>query len=606
MARDTLNPSGAEHPPAKFFDADRRERFLNACPQLEALFNDYAASGHMPSVSYGVIVDSELIFTHAIGTRIAGRDRRPDADSVYRIASMTKSFTAAAVLHLRDAGRLRLEDPVAQYVSELASVVYPTTDSPPMTIRDLLTMSAGWPQDDPWADRQLYRDDAAISALYREGVSFSNPPSVTYEYSNYGYIVLGRVITQVAGEPAIDYITRELLQPLGMLSTTWHADAVADAHRARGYRWEDERWKEEQPLPSGGDVAAFAGLHSTVRDLARWVGWFQAAWPPRHEDDAGPLSRATRREMQRIWRSFPPLVETVAIGADPQVSGGGYGYGLSMIHNGEWQSAGHAGGLPGFGSHMRWSPAHGVGVVALANVTYANVHDASIEALDMLVRASAARPREVVLTPTLKAAHDDLARLLNAWDDDLADRLFADNFFLDLDRDHWRARCQQLREAHGMLEPDGDVAPTNWLRGARRLRGERGWCDVWATLSPTVPPRVQMLRIRSVQPPSDALHHAAYRLAELSAHPMRRELDRLLAASADRDAAWKQLRLVHLVYGHCTIKEIVSGDGESKAAFRLEGDGRDLLLELCVNPRGKLLRVDFKPKRDDWLAQGYH
>jgi hypothetical protein len=278
-----------------------------------------------------------------------------------------------------------------------------------------------------------------------------------------------------------------------------------------------------------------------------------------------------------------------------------------MIHNGQWQSAGHAGGLPGFGSHMRWVPEHGVGIVALANVTYANVHDACLEALETLIRTSASRPRAVVLTPILQSAHDDLVRLLNAWDDELADRLFADNFFLDLDRGHWRMKCQQLREAHGALQPDREVNPSNWLRGVRRLHGERGWCDVWATLSPTLPPRVQMLRIRSVLPPGDALYHAAYRIAELTAHPIRRELDRLLATACDRDEIWHQLRLANLVYGHCTVKEIVSGDGQFKAGFRLEGRGREILLDLCANPRGKLVSVNFRPEALDWLAQQrYH
>jgi CubicO group peptidase (beta-lactamase class C family) len=467
-------------------------------------------------------------------------------------------------------------------------------------------MSAGWPQDDPWADRQLYRDDASISDLYREGVSFSNPPGATYEYSNYGYMVLGRIITQAAGEPAIDYITREFLQPLGMTSTTWHPDAVPETHRACGYRWEDQTWRQEQPLPSGGDVAAFAGLHSTVRDLARWVGLFQAAWPPRSAEETGPLARASLREMQRIWRSYPPILHTAVIGSAPQVSGGGYGYGLSMIHHGQWQSAGHAGGLPGFGSHMRWVPDHGVGVIALANVTYANVHDACLSALETLVRTSASRPRTVVLTPPLKSAHDDLVQLLNAWDDPLADRLFADNFFLDLDRDHWRSRCQQLRDAHGKLRPEQDVQPSNWLRGTRRLRGERGWCDVWATLSPTVPPRVQMLRVHSVLPPSDSLQRAADRVVKLTAKPIRHELDRLLAPECDREDAWKQLQLANLMYGHCTIKEIESGDGVSQAVFRLEGCGREILLTLRTHDQNQLVSLKLTPAEPGRHTQRYH
>ncbi len=584
--------------------SDRRERFLEVCPQFETLFYDYAAKAHMPSVSYGVVFDSELIFSNAIGCRHIDTDNdcRPDADSVYRIASMTKSFTAAAVLQLRDAGQLGLDDPVRNIVPELESLIYPTTDSPPITIRDLLTMSAGWPQDDPWADRQLYRDDDAMSALYRDGVSFSNPPGVTFEYSNYGYIVLGRIITQVSGEPAMDYMTRTLLTPLGMTATTWHADAIPDHHRAQGYRWEDERWREEQPLPSGGDVAAFAGLHSSVRDLARWVGLFQSAWPPRNSAETGPLSRASLREMQRIWRSDTPTLTTSSLGAAPRMTSGGYGYGLLMAHNGQWQSAGHGGGLPGFGSHMRWAPDDGIGVIALANLTYANVHDACRDALELLIRESGSRPRPVSLTSPLQSAHEALCQLLNTWDDDLADRLFADNFFLDLDRDHWRARFDALRNAHGPLQPDRDIHPINWLRGERRLRGKRGWCDVWATLSPTVPPRVQTLRIRSVLLPSRALRAAADRIAELTARPVRRELDRLLASACDRDTVWQQLRLAHLMYGHCIVKEVVSGDGESSAGFRIEGRGQTILLEISANPRGRLISVNFTPETPNALG----
>ena len=139
-------------------------------------------------------------------------------------------------------------------------------------------MSAGWPQDDPWADRQLYRDDASMTGLYQEGVTFSNPPGITFEYSNYAYFVLGRIVSCVSGEPAIEYIERVLLKPLGMDSTSWQPDAIPDSNRAQGYRWEDEQWREEQPLASGSDVAAFAGLCSTIHDLAHWIGFLLSAW----------------------------------------------------------------------------------------------------------------------------------------------------------------------------------------------------------------------------------------------------------------------------------------------------------------------------------------
>ena len=132
---------------------------------------------------------------------------------------MTKSFTAAAVLLLRDEGTLRLDDPAEEYVPQLTGLPLPSADSARPTVRNLLQMNAGWPQDDPWADRQLYLDDAAIDAITTTGLSYSNPPGTRFEYSNFGYILLGRVIQAASGIPAMQFITERLLEPLGMQET---------------------------------------------------------------------------------------------------------------------------------------------------------------------------------------------------------------------------------------------------------------------------------------------------------------------------------------------------------------------------------------------------
>ena len=569
----------------------RRQRFLDVCSLISPIFERYARTGHLPSVVFGVVVDTELVFTDALGTRLIGHQCKPDKNSVYRIASMTKSFTAAAVLSLRDAGKLRLDDPVSSWVPELEHLVYPSADSAQITIRHLLTMSAGWPQDDPWADRQLYRDDASMTGLYREGITFSNPPGITFEYSNYAYIVLGRIVSWVSGEPAIEYIERVLLKPLGMESTSWQPDAIADSKRAHGYRWEDEQWREEQPLASGGDVAAFAGLCSTIHDLACWIGFFLSAWPPRDEPDTTPLLRATRREMQQTGCAFTPNLKARRIGEPPKIFSGGYGFGLACQHNGRWERVGHGGGLPGFGSHMCWAPAYGVGVVAMANVTYANVHDACGDALDTLLENAGAQPRKPLISTALHDAHENLLCLLNHWDDELADRLFADNFFLDCDREHWRADLDALREVHGTFIATGDINAGNWLRGGRRVNAERGWCLVWATLSPTVPPRVQTLKLQSVLPPSARMLSVAERVIELTATPRRRELDRLLSSNCDRDIAWKQVQLVNLEIGACTLGDVIGGNGRSCAEFSVTSGGRELTLKLQIDQRGKLTKI---------------
>ncbi len=581
-------------PVPHFTAPDRQARLLDACPALEPIFRQQAEQRHMPGVAYGVIVDGDLIFSHGFGVRNVTTGAAFDVDTVARIASMTKSFAALAILQLRDAGKLRLDEPAVTYVPELVSLRYPTTDSALITVRHLLSMSAGWPQDDPWGDRQLYRNDAAMSEFYTAGVAWSNPPGVTFEYSNYGYMVLGRIITNVAGVPAVDYINRQILQPLGMAATVWNASDVPDGRLALGYRWEDEAWQAEPLLPTGGDVATFAGLFTSVRDLARWVALFQAAWPPRDEAEQGPLRRSSLREMQQIWRTYDPTVSVPALGAPPALSAGGYGFGLSLQHNGHWESVGHGGGLPGFGSHMRWAPAHGVGVVALSNVTYANVSAACVKALDSLISTSRVQPRTPQIAPALVAARAGVLRLLEEWDTTLADTLFADNFFLDSDLAHRQRELAQLREAHGSLTPDGPFVVENWLRGEWRMVGERGWCQVFMTMTPTVPPLVQYLEIEPTLPPSRSLQAVGERLAALVTHPTRRALARLCAPDIDQAALWDQVQLANILCGPCTLGDVTGGDGTTWARFQLAGSKGRADVTVKVNEHGKMIEARFQ------------
>ena len=106
-----------------------------------------------------------------------------------------------AILKLRDEGKLGLDDPAERYVPELKGLRYPTTDSPRITIRHLLTHSEGFPEDNPWGDQQLSESEAGLSRMLRDGIPFSNAPGIAYEYSNYGFAILGRVVSQVSGRP---------------------------------------------------------------------------------------------------------------------------------------------------------------------------------------------------------------------------------------------------------------------------------------------------------------------------------------------------------------------------------------------------------------------
>jgi CubicO group peptidase (beta-lactamase class C family) len=162
-----------------------------ALRELDEAFAKQRETAKIPSVAWGVVRDGDLVHAGGAGTTRDGESSLPDERTVYRIASMTKSFTAATILRLRDEGRLRLDDEVATYVPALADWRHPASDTPAITIRHLLTMSAGMPTDDPWGDRQQGLPFDAFAELLGRHPTFAWPPGTQFDYSNLGYGILG-------------------------------------------------------------------------------------------------------------------------------------------------------------------------------------------------------------------------------------------------------------------------------------------------------------------------------------------------------------------------------------------------------------------------------
>ena len=135
----------------------------------------------------------------------------------------------------------------------------------------------------------------------RAGIPFSTAPGTAYEYSNYGFAILGQVVARVSGMRYRDYVEQQILRPLGMTATRFEPSAVPGEHVARGYQWKDGAWKEEPPLADGA-FGAMGGLITTGRDLARYVAFLLSAWPPRDDPDTGPVRRSSLREMQQSGR----------------------------------------------------------------------------------------------------------------------------------------------------------------------------------------------------------------------------------------------------------------------------------------------------------------
>ncbi|MBK7833924.1 MAG: beta-lactamase family protein [Gemmatimonadetes bacterium] len=496
QAQGTRNDAKA--PPAAFADAARDAKLASAYPAIDRLMRDFAERSKVPGIAYGIVIDGKVVHVGVSGLRNVGTNAAVDTATVFRIASMTKSFTAAAILQLRDAGKLSLDDPAERYIPELARLRYPTTDSPRITIRHLLSHSEGFPEDNPWGDQQLSATDEAMARMMRAGIPFSTAPGTAYEYSNFGFAILGRIVSRVSGMPYARYVQLRILRPLGMSVTTLEARDVPESRLAHGYRRQDDRWLEEEQLPDGS-FGAMGGMLTSVADLSRWVGFMLDAWPPRDGDEGRVLSRASRREMQQVWRFNGGSAVRDAAG-NPVLSAGGYGYGLGVRQTCRFRiTVAHSGGLPGFGSQMRWLPEQGVGIVAMGNLTYTGWGSVIDQAYDVLAATGGLEPRQPQPAPVLARLRDDVTRLVTRWDDALADSVAAMNLYRDESKERRRAAIERVRlQAGDRCAPQGGFVAENALRGRWRLRCATGDLRVEITLAPTTPARVQFLSVTAL------------------------------------------------------------------------------------------------------------
>jgi CubicO group peptidase (beta-lactamase class C family) len=557
----------------------------DALQAADAVADTFLEGRHIPGVAYGVVVGGELVHSRGIGTLRVGEDATPDADSVFRIASMTKSFTAATVLSLRDEGRLALDDPIARYVPELSNLPLPTADSRPLTVRQMLTMSAGLATDDPWGDRQQGLDLAAFSVLLRGPLTFAWPPGTRFEYSNLGYGILGRLITNVGGAEYRDVVRERILEPLGMAATTYLEAEVPAERLAHGYLWRDDAYLEE-PLDPYGALASMGGIFTSVRDLARWIAFFTDAFPPRDDPEGqAPLSRATRREMQQVHNAWPIEMELPALDTGAAATGGGYGYGLYAMDDSRWgRFMGHSGGYPGFGSNMRWLTSSGLGVITLGNHRYAPAGLLAFRIMTSILGSGAVPARSIRPSPAAAAARAAVERLAEAWDEDAAARLFAMNVELDEPLAARRAALEKARELHGPLRSDPALPEESdtsqhaswWMAGERggRVRFE-------IRLSPEAVPLVQTFEVTSVPEPGPELA----RLAATMLRTLNRRVPTLpgglpLAGAVDRVALERVLRIAAARFAPLSLGPAVGGDGTASATWRLRGDRGEL--ELAV------------------------
>ena len=405
-------------------------------PLIEEIAAQVAREFTLDSLQWGLIAGDQLLMSGATGSVT-------DLSTRYRIASMTKSFTAAAVLSLRDEGILSIDIPVDEYAPELTTICH-TDSGTRITLRHLLSMTSGLATDDPWADRHLNATADEMNALYRDGAVYAFEPGTHFEYSNLGFALIGRVVERITGRRVRDFVDERFLQPLQMTSTTW------DPPTHHGWA-RPTRVQEGAIIPDGldplndGEIAPMGGLWTTVGDLARWVIWLNQAHS-NFDACTAQLSIASRLDMQ-VMHSYAGV-----IALDGEKAPTGYGYGLMMRDDPDLGIVNsHSGGLPGYGSNMRWLAGRAIGVVAVSNTTYAPMSVFTHRVLKMLHNANLIPKHNIAVSNVLQQRSEQLVALLNQWTDEQAQLLFADNVALDESLERRQSAAQKLVVEHGPL-----------------------------------------------------------------------------------------------------------------------------------------------------------
>lgn len=429
---------------------------------VHTIFEDDRVAAHVPGTVYGIVKDGALVFVEGLGTRDPRTSQPVDADTRFRIASMSKAFTALAILHLRDREQLNLDAPISRYVPEVATWRLPTADSRAITVRDLLHHTAGMVEDNPWGDRQQVLSEPDFSALIASGMEFANAPGAQMEYSNYGYALLGRIITNVSGKAYQDYIRETIMLPLGMTSSTYDVLSSPPEARAIGYRWEDEGWVREPDMRDGA-FGAMGGVETTANDYARWMTFLLAAWPASDAPDAGPVKRSTVRDLVSLVSHMPPVDRPEALGP-PCRQSFGYGAGLRVVGDCDLgRVLTHSGGYPGYGSHMVLLPEAGVGSFVFNNATYTSLGLTNYKALLALRRAGAIPDRAVPLSPGLAEAYAFAKRAWSAGS--LAGLPLANNVAPDRDLVRRAREITELKRAVGSCDTTAQISPVSAMEG---------------------------------------------------------------------------------------------------------------------------------------------
>lgn len=318
---------------------------------LDAWIERTLAEREHPGLAVGVVHDQSLVWAKGYGLADLQRDIPVTPNTIFRIGSISKVFTAVAILQLRDTGRLRLDDPVTMYLPWF-SVRRQAPAGPPITIWQLLTHTSGLPADAPgvvWDTFTIPSRQEIIGSVPDVETLFAT--GTRYSYSNLGYLILGEIVAAVSDQSFTEYVESQILDPLDMSSTDLEPDpdmpglAVGYGPNIPGAAREARPFADTKSYTPAGDGA------SSVKDMA-----VLASLLLRDQALAGPevISISTLREMQRVHWLLPDWQS-------------GRGLGLLVRRVDQQVRVGHLGDSWGFIAAFAVAPVEKLGVICLSN-----------------------------------------------------------------------------------------------------------------------------------------------------------------------------------------------------------------------------------------------
>lgn len=345
-------------------------RVADAFTLLDLWIGEHMRYHQIPGLAIGVVHDHELIWSKGYGVSDLDQHTPMTTHTLFRMGSVTKVFTATAIMQLRDAGKLRLDDPITRHLPGFR-IQSPFAEAPAITIWNLLTHTGGLPREAAvpyWTDHEFPNRDELLAAAATQTQLFT--PGTRYHYSNLGTSLLGAIIEQASGQTYPQYLTEHILEPLEMTSSLVDPPAGSVDRLATAYmRRQPDGSRDAMEYYETRGMAAMGSLVSSVEDMARFAALHLRAG---NSTAAGAvLATSTMREMHRPQWVYPSW-------------SGAMGLGFRIAPGDGRNTVSHSGWIGDHQSHLLLVPDEGIGVIVMVNAGDISPSPFSSEALALV------------------------------------------------------------------------------------------------------------------------------------------------------------------------------------------------------------------------------